>query len=271
MPPEEQRDEPLVAKVDHKLSDGWALGLLGGYVIFRQITTRLGLAWAPKLADSHPWVIPLLNNNGIQLGQAGTGASGRTGMIVLVILASVFLSTVFATIFYWAGWRFGHRLAELGAQPGSPWAGVWNPKRIERAERWMDRYGVFVVFLGRLTARVALPVTLVAGASEMRFRRFIIANTLGAIGYATFWVLIGGAAQDRWPWLKDWIEDVYGPWAQRIGFGLLALTVVALALYFLTSKTTPSQGESDPSKDEPSRDRDVETSTEVSRTDDDAS
>lgn len=239
-----------------RLTDTQAVGVLGAYLLFRAVTQRVGLAFGPRLLDHFPWVIPLLNNSSILLIQAGTGTAGRPGMLVVTAIASVFMSTVAGLILYWAGWRFGHKLAEMSQRPGSPWAGVWNPKQVARAERWIDRWGVIVVFLGRIVEYFTLPVMLVAGATEMRFRRFLIAHTLGSIAFAALGLSIGGVAQQRWPWLKDWIADVYGPWALRIGLGLVVLLAILVvigrraersAAAQPTSTTTPSQGSSDSS------------------------
>ena len=97
---------------------------------------------------------------------------------------------------YWAGWRFGHRLAESAKQPGAPASALWNPKQIERAERWMESKGMFVVFIARATEFFTLPVNLVAGASEMRSRRFLVAHTLGAVGFAALVLWLGDLAKE---------------------------------------------------------------------------
>lgn len=239
----------------YRLSDGQALGALAAYLIFRTIANRVGLGVGPRLLRANmPWAIPLLNNSGLLLIQAGTGTGGRPGLFITTVVTSVFMSTVAGIVLYWAGFRFGHRLAEMSQRPGSPWAGVWNPKQIARAERWMDRWGVFVVFFGRIIEYFTLPVLLVAGASEMRFRRFLIANTLGGIAFASTFLWVGGAAQKRWPWLRDWISNTYGPWALRVGLVLLALVVIVFLLgrrqdrkQAQSSRTTPSQGPSESS------------------------
>jgi membrane protein DedA with SNARE-associated domain len=255
-----QAQPPEANPLPTRISDGWALGLLGAWFIVRAITQRVGLAVGPQLLDSWPWVIPLLNNSSLLLIQAGTGTQGRPGMFVAALLASVFMSTTVGLILYWAGWRFGHKLAEMSKRPGSPWAGIWNPKQVARAERWMDKWGIWAVFFGRATELFVLPVILVAGAGSMRFRRFLVAHTLGAFAFATQFLIIGGVAQTRWPWLKDWIADVYGPWALRIGIGLLILLVVAMGLGQLGSPDKKSNPKKD-TDGEPAPDGDQASET----------
>jgi membrane protein DedA with SNARE-associated domain len=215
-----------------RLTDTQALGLLGAWLVFRQITIRVGLALAPRpwVRVKKTWLIPLLTNASPQLIIAGTGASGRWTMIAATVFTSVLMSTISGVIFYWAGGRFGHKLAEMSKRPGSPWASVWNPKQIARAERWMDRWGIIIVFLARATEQFTLPITLVAGASEMRFRRFILAHTAGAIAFAGLFLWIGGEAKTRWPWLDHWLTHTYSKWALWIGIGLLVLLAVAWLL-----------------------------------------
>lgn len=220
-----------------RLNDRLAFGLLAAWFIFRAVANRLGFGAGPQFVKSSPWVIPLLNNSSLLLITAGTGTSGRPGLFVLAMLTSIFMSTIAGLILYWAGWRFGHRLAEKASNPTSPWAGVWNPKQIARAERWMDRWGIAVVAIARVTEFFIAPVNLVAGASEMRLRRFLLAHTIGSIGFAGLFLWIGSVAQRRWPWLQDWITDVYGPWALRIGIGLIVLLVVLLGLGNLLGKS----------------------------------
>lgn len=252
---------------NYRVSDRTAFGLLIAYIIFRQITQRVGLAIHARdwILFGKPWLIPLMNNSSIILVAAGVGVAGNPPMFVATFVGSIFMSTVAGLILYWAGWRFGHRLAQLSSKPNSPWAGVWNPKQIARAERWMNRWGVGVVFFGRLIEYFTLPVTLVAGASDMKLRRFLFANTLGAAAFAGVFLWLGMEARTRWPWLPDWIEETYAPWVFRIGIGLLVLLVVVTMLgrrMDAQPTTTPSQAPSVPANDEPSVEREVEIKTE---------
>lgn len=237
IPQDGRMDKPTEQK--SRLTDAQALGVLGAWLVFRQVTIRVGFALAPRrwVRIKKPWLIPLLTNASPQLILAGTGASGHWALIIVTLLASVLMSTITGVIFYWAGGRFGHKLAEMSKKPGSPWASVWNPKQIARAERWMDRWGIVVVFLARATEQFTLPVVLVAGASEMRFRRFIAAHTAGAFVFAGLFLWIGSVAHRKWPWLEHWISHTYAKWALWIGFVLLGLLVVA----WLVGRTLPDK------------------------------
>lgn len=210
----------------HRLSDKQALAALGAYLVFRAITQRLGLAFGPRLLDSAPWAIPLLNNSMLLLIQAGAGTVGRPLVFAAATVTSVLQSLVAGLVLYWAGHRFGDKLAELAARPGSPWAGVWNPKQIARAERWLEGWGLAVVFLGKVVEFFTVPIVLVAGATSMRMRRYLLAYVPGSIVFAVGGLYIGEVAAQKWKWLPRFIKHTYGPWALRIGLALLVLLVL---------------------------------------------
>jgi membrane protein DedA with SNARE-associated domain len=244
-------DAPVRPDRGERLTDGQAFGLFAAWLVFRAITQRFGLGLGPKLIASKPWLIPLLNNSFLLLLQAGTGTNGRPGMFVATMLTSMFMSTISGLVLYWAGWRFGHRLAEMAQRPGSPWAGIWNPKQIARTERWMESWGMAIIVVGRITEIFYQAIPLVAGASEMRLRRFVVANTIGAAGFAGLWLWLGGRAQERWPGLQPWLENTYGPWALRIGLGLIVLLVLIFALGSKLDKSKKKHGDGDTEPAEP--------------------
>ncbi len=246
-------DEPTTTEPRYRLTDTQALGALGAWIVFRQITARLGIGAVQHLSRGNAWAIPLLTNAAPQLIIAGTGIGNRWPMFAATMATSILMSTVIGLIYYWAGWRFGHKLAEMSKKPGSPWAAIWNPKQIARAERWMDGWGIVVVFLGRATEHFTLPITLVAGASEMRFRRFLVAHVGGSVAFAGGFLTIGHLAGERWPWLSNWIAHTYAPWALRIGLASLGLLAIAFVVGRFVkndddqdaSTTTPSQPSSE--------------------------
>src|SRR5439155_13175078 len=138
---EQPRPDVAVEPVRYRLTDTQALAALGAWLVFRQITARLGIAAVPRLARTKAWLIPFLTNASPQLIIAGTGIGNRWALFAVTVVTSTIMSTVTGLIFYWAGWRFGHRLSAMAKRPGSPRATLWNPKPIACAERWMDSWG----------------------------------------------------------------------------------------------------------------------------------
>ncbi len=209
------------------LSDRQALGLLVGYLVFRFIANRIGLAYLPKLLDSAPWAVPLLNNSMLSLIATGTAAADHSSVMMIATGAtSVFQSFVAGLFLYWAGFRFGPLLAEKAAQPGSMWASIWNPKQIERATRWIDRRGVYAIFIARgFLEWLLTPMVLVAGSARMRFSKFLASFGVGAVVYAALMLWLGARAGDQWPWLPDRIK-AFGEWSFRISIILIVVAVL---------------------------------------------
>jgi undecaprenyl-diphosphatase len=64
-------------------------------------------------------------------------------------------------------------------------------RAIVRGERFFERHGAKTVFFGRWIAGVRVVVAVLAGASAMPWRTFLVYNTLGAVAWA---VTVAGAA-----------------------------------------------------------------------------
>ncbi|MEA2440898.1 MAG: hypothetical protein QOH76_2322 [Thermoleophilaceae bacterium] len=89
-------------------------------------------------------------------------------------------------------------------------------RAIVRGERFFERHGAKTVFFGRWIAGVRVVVAVLAGASTMPWRRFLIYNTLGAVAWA---VTIAGTAA------------LFGPVGAVVvyGAGLAATATAAMA------------------------------------------
>ena len=100
--------------------------------------------------------------------------------LVGIIVAGVIGDMVGASIAYAIGY-VGRR--ELLERQGSKLH--VNPKRLDRAHGWFERYGDVVIFVSRLIpfARAAFPYA--AGIAEMPYPRFAVLATLGSIVWIT--------------------------------------------------------------------------------------
>jgi len=64
-------------------------------------------------------------------------------------------------------------------------------EEVQRAEVWFRRNGPFFVFLGRLLPTVRSLVSVPAGLLRMRFKTFVIASTVGTLGWTTLLATAG--------------------------------------------------------------------------------
>jgi membrane protein DedA with SNARE-associated domain len=83
----------------------------------------------------------------------------------------------------WIGWWIGLR----GGRPLVARHGKWlhlNEEKLDRAERWFQRWEDWGVFLGRLTPVVRSFVSIPAGVFEVRFWRYTWLTLLGSAIWA---------------------------------------------------------------------------------------
>ena len=81
-----------------------------------------------------------------------------------------------------------------------------RPRRhFERVERFFARYGGLTVLLGRLSPPARALTPFVAGASQLRFRTFLLYSVLGGILWSTVTVLLGYLAGASWLYAEQWL------------------------------------------------------------------
>jgi membrane protein DedA with SNARE-associated domain len=157
----------------------------------------------------------------------GTKIRNSPSMIAATAAASVAQALVAGLILYWAGRRFGVRLAEMAEQSKSFWKSVWNPQQVLRAHRWLDKWGVLTVIVARgFVEWMIVPVLLVAGSSRMHKAKFVSSYLAGSVLFAGLTLWAGGLAGNQWTWLPHRIESL-SRWVLIVGLGLLVLFAVA--------------------------------------------
>lgn len=109
------------------------------------------------------------------------------GSPALLVVAAAGGAIVGDSVGYEIGRALRHRnhgrLHRLMASPS--WA---------RAESMVERHGTLAIVGGRFLAVVRTIVPVAAGSSAMRYRRFLLANAVGAVVWATVHVAIGAVA-----------------------------------------------------------------------------
>ena len=120
------------------------------------------------------------------------------------------------------GCMIGWAIGRYGGRPLLERNGKWlhiTPARIDRAEHWFDRFGVFAVPLGLATPLVRSFVAIPAGVARMPLLRFTI---LAAIGCALFSF---GLAAGGWA-----LGSSYGRLHHDFNYVSIAIGVAVVAL-----------------------------------------
>ena len=112
-------------------------------------------------------------------------------------LAIALAGTIGYTIGAVGGWAIGL----YGGRPYLERHGRWlhlNEEKLERAERWFERWGDRAVFFGRLTPVVRSFVSVPAGVFEARLGRYTALTLLGSAIWCFAFAGAGYAAGESW-------------------------------------------------------------------------
>ncbi len=98
----------------------------------------------------------------------------------LVILVAASAAIVGDTLGYLLGRRRGRSFLLRDG-----WMAEHRRQGVARADRFFARYGALTVFFGRWLPGVRIVAAVMAGATQMPWRRFAVANALGAFAWAS--------------------------------------------------------------------------------------
>jgi membrane protein DedA with SNARE-associated domain len=102
---------------------------------------------------------------------------------------------------YTLGSVLGWAVGLYGGRPFLERHGRWfhvTPQKLDRAERWFERWGEATVFFGRVTPVVRSFISIPAGVAEMPLPRFTILTFLGTIPWCFGLAGIGLALGSNW-------------------------------------------------------------------------
>lgn len=99
-----------------------------------------------------------------------------------------------------------------------------KPSNLAWADRWFEKYGSAAVFFSRMLPIVRTFISLPAGVARMPLLRFSVLTFLGALPWNLALTLVGRAARDDWPDIREKLSYVDY---------LIAVLIVAAAAYLL--------------------------------------
>jgi membrane protein DedA with SNARE-associated domain len=150
-----------------------------------------------------------------QLVVFGTERSGLDAYLAVALAG---------TFGYLLGSLVGWGIGLYGGRPFLEQRGRWfhlGNARMDRAERWFERWDDWAVFLGRLTPLARSFISIPAGVFEAPFVRYTILTLLGSAIWAFGFAAAGYAAGANW----ENIDHAFRYVEIVVGVGIVALVV----------------------------------------------
>ena len=118
------------------------------------------------------------------------------GVIITTILAAVLGDN----LGFWLGRRWARGRIERGGR-----FLFLTPHALQVVEGYFNHYGSLTVFFARFVAGLRVVAALAAGTSTMPWPRFLMANSGGAVAWATCMTLLGFFGGHSWRTLHHWL------------------------------------------------------------------
>jgi membrane protein DedA with SNARE-associated domain len=140
---------------------------------------------------------------------AGALAAGALAGKNVVLFGEPVESDVWAFVTMVAAGTIGYTLGAIGGWAiglygGRPYLerhGRWlhlGPERLERAERWFDRWGDATALIGRVTPVARSFVSIPAGVFRMRLARYTVLTFIGSTVWCLVFAGIGWTLGSNW-------------------------------------------------------------------------
>jgi len=158
---------------------------------------------------------------------AGFLVSQEKLTMVGVIIATTFGSMLGAILFYYLGYKLGAENLKNWCDKHGKWVAIRRDD-VDKAERWIDRYGLWGIFLLRLVPGLRSLISLPAGIVKMPLLGFLVLSTLGS---ALWNILLAYAGY----YLGSQFSDV-GKWTGPISTAIIASLVLWYIWRLIKSK-----------------------------------
>jgi membrane protein DedA with SNARE-associated domain len=208
----------IVSSVTHELTS--AIGDHGLYAVFILMVIDAVLPVASELVMVYAGAVAAGAFAGQGVVLFGERIESGFWGFVAMSLAGVLGNTVGSLL----GWAIG----AYGGRPYLERHGKWlhiGPDRLERADRWFERYGDAAVFLGRMTPVVRSFISIPAGVARMDPARFTLLTFLGCVPWCF------GLAGIGW-WFGKNYEDFHHAF-RYVDYAFLVLLLAAAVYLYI--------------------------------------
>jgi membrane protein DedA with SNARE-associated domain len=164
-----------------------------GVFVVGHLLRQFGLLAAFALLYVEESGVPMPMPGDVFVMYIGHHSSQTLLTLVGAWLALISVVVLGATNLFWISRRWGRSLVErrLGK------ALHLTPARIDRAEHWFERWGVWTLIFGRHIPGLRVPLTVAAGIFRVRYRVFVLSVAISTAIWAGVFIAIGAVFGGR--------------------------------------------------------------------------
>tara|TARA_Y100001968_G_scaffold153270_1_gene140079 strand:+ start:277 stop:933 length:657 start_codon:yes stop_codon:yes gene_type:complete len=146
-----------------------------------------------------------------------------------VVLAGLLGTVIGALPWYGIGRIVNEERLEKWLEKNGRWIGI-KPQELVRSRRWFNKYGVSLVFWGRLVPGIRTLISVPAGIELMPFAPFLIWTAAGSLIWTLFLTIAGFYLGDSYQNIEVWLS----PFSSI--FKIIILIILSVALITLIYK-----------------------------------
>ena len=147
-----------------------------------------------------------------------------------VVLAGLIGTVLGAFPWYGIGRLVNEERLEKWLEKNGRWIGI-KPQELARSRKWFNRYGVSLVFWGRLIPGIRTLISVPAGVELMPITPFLIWTTAGSLIWTLFLTITGFYLGDSYGNIEKWISPVSSI------FKIIIISIISVAAITLIYKT----------------------------------
>jgi len=154
-------------------------------------------------------ITPILPGDSLLFATGTVAALGSLDLSLIIILLSI-AAIAGDTVNYWIGYLVGPKVFSKEKSR------LFNKEYLDRTHHFYQKYGGKTIIIARFIPIIRTFAPFVAGVGRMKYKRFIIYNILGGIGWIVTFVL-GGYFFGNIPLVKN-------------NFALIILAIIIISI-----------------------------------------
>jgi membrane-associated protein len=128
------------------------------------------------------------------------------------------------------GYAIGRRLGpRIFTRPKSL---LFNPKHVQRTQRFYEKYGAKTIVIARFVPIIRTFAPVLAGVGNMRYRRFLVYNVAGGIGWVVSMTFAGYLLGQTVPNISKHIHELV--------IVIIVLSVIPIAVEVYRERRKPA-------------------------------